>query len=249
MARRIPEKRLQDLIDCAARVFIERGYRQTQMEEIASALGVAKGTLYLYVESKAALFDAVLRYAGKPLDAPPQLPIATPRSGATLAHVRDEIERKEFLPTLTQARRPAARDGRVELEGIVRQLYRALSGERVRIRLIDKSARDFPDIAALWFERVRRGTVALLRRYLEARVREGALRPVHEPAVTARLMLETIFHWAVDRHWDPHPTQVIHEAAAESALVDFIVAALARPVAAGRRKRTRPRATRASGRQ
>lgn len=47
MARRIPEKRLQDLIDCAARVFIERGYRQTQMEEIASALGVAKGTLYL----------------------------------------------------------------------------------------------------------------------------------------------------------------------------------------------------------
>ncbi|MFI5397450.1 MAG: TetR/AcrR family transcriptional regulator [Candidatus Binatia bacterium] len=235
MARRIPEKRFQDLIDRAARVFIERGYRHTQMEEIAAALGVAKGTLYLYVESKEALFDAVLRYAGKPVDTPPQLPIPTPRPGATLAYVRDEIERKDFLPTHTQTRRPAARDGRAELGEVVRALYRTLSGERLRIRLIDKSARDFPDIAALWFERVRRGTVARLRRYLAARVRDGTLRPVHEPAVTARLVLETVFHWAVDRHWDPRPTQVVDEDSAERALVDFVVGALAQPRAADHR--------------
>jgi AcrR family transcriptional regulator len=33
------------------------------MADVAEALGVAKGTLYLCVESKEALFDAVLRYA------------------------------------------------------------------------------------------------------------------------------------------------------------------------------------------
>ena len=248
MARRIPETRFQELIACAARVFIERGYRQTQMEEVASALGVAKGTLYLYVESKEALFDAVLRYAGKPIAAPPQLPIPTPRAGATLAYLRGAIGRKEILPALMRATRgPTGPDGRAELEAVVRELYRTLAGERERIRLIDKSARDFPDMAAFWFDRVRQRTVTLLRRYLEARMRDGTLRPVDQPAVAARLVLETIFHWAVDRHWDPRPTQVIAEAAAEHAVVEFIVAALAQPVAAGRtagaraRQQRRPR--------
>jgi hypothetical protein len=63
---------------------------------------------------------------------------------------------------------------------------------------------------------------------------DATLRPVDRPAVAARLVLETIFHWAVDGHWDPRPTQVINEDSAERALVDFIVAALAQPVAPGR---------------
>ena len=33
------------------------------MEDIACSLGVAEGTLYVYVESKEALFDLVLRCA------------------------------------------------------------------------------------------------------------------------------------------------------------------------------------------
>ena len=63
MARRTPPERLTRLVECATRVFIEQGYRRTQMADIAEALGVAKGTLYLYVESKDALFDLVARCA------------------------------------------------------------------------------------------------------------------------------------------------------------------------------------------
>jgi AcrR family transcriptional regulator len=47
----------------ATEVFIERGYKDTQMDDIAAALGVAKGTVYVYVESKEALFDLVARCA------------------------------------------------------------------------------------------------------------------------------------------------------------------------------------------
>ena len=49
MARGIPAGRLEQLVDCATRVFIDQGYRRTQMADVADALGVAKGTLYLYV--------------------------------------------------------------------------------------------------------------------------------------------------------------------------------------------------------
>jgi AcrR family transcriptional regulator len=51
------------LIEVATQTFVARGYRLTQMSDVAEALGVAKGTLYGYVESKEALFDAAVRLA------------------------------------------------------------------------------------------------------------------------------------------------------------------------------------------
>ena len=49
MARHIPEDRIDGLIRAATEVFIARGYRLTQMADVAEAVGVAKGTLYGYV--------------------------------------------------------------------------------------------------------------------------------------------------------------------------------------------------------
>jgi len=48
MARTVPDDRLARLVECATQVFIEQGYRRTQMADVAKALGVAKGTLYHY---------------------------------------------------------------------------------------------------------------------------------------------------------------------------------------------------------
>src|SRR6266478_5870987 len=124
MPRHDPVARLSDLVKTATEVFIECGYKSTQMEDIASALGVAKGTLYVYVESKDALFDLVLRCADKvrPVERVPRLPIPTPKRGATLAYVRERLAENQTLPTLARAptRSRAARD---EFEGIVRELY------------------------------------------------------------------------------------------------------------------------------
>ena len=83
MARSIPSGRLERLIEVATETFIAEGYRRTQMADVAEALGVAKGTLYGYVESKAALFDAAIRYADghEPLPGTAELPIKTPAPG------------------------------------------------------------------------------------------------------------------------------------------------------------------------
>ena len=42
MARKIPERRFDDLVRAATEVFIAHGYRHTQMADVAEALGVAK---------------------------------------------------------------------------------------------------------------------------------------------------------------------------------------------------------------
>ena len=229
MARRIPDDRLEQLIEPAANVFIEQGYRRTQMADIADALGVAKGTLYLYVESKEALFDLVVRHAdtgaGASVVALP-LPIRTPRAGATLRYVREELERHQRLPRLAEAlARRRVTDVAGELEHIVRELFQALARNRRRIKLIDRTARDYPELAALWFEGARGGFLALLEHYLRDRVERGSVRSFPDIQVAARLILETTVFWAVHRHWDAHPQSVSDEVA-EATVVHFVVNAL-----------------------
>jgi len=52
--------RPQEILDAALTVFAERGYAATRMEDIAGHAGVTKGTIYLYFESKEAVFKALL---------------------------------------------------------------------------------------------------------------------------------------------------------------------------------------------
>src|SRR5260370_28468227 len=108
VARHDPAARLSELVKGATEVFIERGYKGTQMEDIASSLGVAKGTLYVYVESKDALFDLVVRCAdtAKSFERIPRLPIPTPKSGATLRYVRERLAENQNLPALAKALPP-----------------------------------------------------------------------------------------------------------------------------------------------
>jgi AcrR family transcriptional regulator len=59
--RRRKEARPQELTAAALELFTERGFAATRLEDIAARAGVSKGTLYLYFDSKEALFEAVIR--------------------------------------------------------------------------------------------------------------------------------------------------------------------------------------------
>lgn len=50
----------QRILKAAARMFLQYGFKRTTMEEIASLVGVAKGTLYLHFTSKEAIFRAMV---------------------------------------------------------------------------------------------------------------------------------------------------------------------------------------------
>lgn len=53
-------RRRREIIDVAARLFAERGFNGTSMDDIAKELGILKGSLYYWIESKEALLDEVL---------------------------------------------------------------------------------------------------------------------------------------------------------------------------------------------
>ena len=54
------DRRRRELLDVALRVFSERGYHDTRISDLIEAAGVARGTFYLYFESKNAIFHELL---------------------------------------------------------------------------------------------------------------------------------------------------------------------------------------------
>ena len=101
------------------------------MADVAAALGVAKGTLYLYVESKEALFDLVARYAeqrGRSRRSPP-LPVRHAESRERRSvRARASWPQRQVPPALATAlAQQRTADVRAEIEAIIRELYDTLA--------------------------------------------------------------------------------------------------------------------------
>src|SRR5262249_49972731 len=203
MARRPSPDRLDQVLAAALRVFAEKGFRRTQMADVARAMGVAPGTLYTYVTGKDALFQLVVDRAFGPGAAvtPPALPIPAPPPGATLARLRERLTKDAALPSLDAAlRRARVTDARAELSGVVDELYERIERTWRGIVVLERSALEMPELAHVFYAEMRRGLVDRLERYLGARMRAGRLRRTPAPAA-ARFRLESLAR--LPTH--PHP--------------------------------------------
>lgn len=228
MPRPIPSDRLSQLVAAATEVFIAQGYRRTQIDDVAQALGVAKGTIYGSVQSKEALFDAALRYADQlePLPDNSALPLPTPEPGSTLAWLRNRLTREAQNLELTAAlNRTRVRDARQELSTVLRDLYERMDRNRRGIKLVDRCSLDQPELASLWFGEGRWAQHAALAEYLRRRIEKGHLRSGTDTAIAARLLLETLAFWAVHRHWDPSPQQLT-EMDVQTNVIELLVRSL-----------------------
>jgi AcrR family transcriptional regulator len=240
MSRIRPPNRLGQLMDAAIDVFISKGYRRTQMADVARAAGVSQGTLYNYVESKEALFYLIID-RGLIGAAPPILSeqkVRTPAPGETIARLRHRINTELRVPELERAlARSSVADPSAELKAIINQYYAVVARLGRGLDLIERSAVDLPELGQLLYVERRRSIVAQLTRYLESRIASGAFRPLPHPATAARLILETVVWFSRHRHRTPDSAMITDQAALETT-VDFLVGGLIAPT--GQRKlRTR----------
>jgi AcrR family transcriptional regulator len=225
--RKTSKTRWLELVGAATEVFLNKGYKRTQMSDITDAMGLSAGAVYRYVESKEALFDLVVRAgAGMEVDASELTPpIATPRLGATLAFLRETLKREGRIASLRAAlARPKVEDVAGEFESIVRELYAKTLQFRVGIKLLDRSALDWPELAALWSGHWRAGVVNQLSRYLELRISQRLLSAVPDAKAWGRFVIETVAFFALHRHFDPFPTPM-SDAIAEDTAVRALVRA------------------------
>jgi len=225
MPRRRPSDRLRRIIDAAIDVFTLKGYRRTQMSDVARAADVSQGTLYNYVESKEALFFLIIDrgLSDAPLPTEDELPIRTQTPEATVARMRERMSAVLRFPVLDCAlATPAPADPRAELEAIIRELYVLMAETRRAADLIERSALDLPQVGNLLWLEFRRSIVDRLTRYLQRRIVSGAVRPVSDPPTAARLILETVVWFARHRH-NSADSQMITEQGALETTVDFLV--------------------------
>jgi len=91
--------------------------------------------------------------------------------------------------------------------------------------MIERSARELPELADLLNRGMRRPVLDALTDYLDSRAKTGKLRVTPDTAATARLVLETLTWFARHRHSDPYGA-AIPDGLAEDTAVDALIHAL-----------------------
>jgi AcrR family transcriptional regulator len=165
------EARPGELVAAALKLFTERGFAATRLEDVAAEAQVSKGTVYLYFESKEQLFEAVVREAISPnLD----------RAEAMLATFEGPT------PELLRAFYGLAR---TVLDGPVTGV----------VKLILSEAGNFPRLAQLYADLVVRRGLGVLQGILRRGVARGEFRPL-DPQTTAPLLVAPVVFLAAWKH-------------------------------------------------
>jgi AcrR family transcriptional regulator len=203
MPPRIPPDRIESVVVAAARVFVRHGYRRAQVQDVADELGVAKGTVYGYAESKEALFAAAIRYGDgqEPLPGVADLPLPTPPAGAVEALVAERLGAE--VAQLAVVRAAAAPDATVSVGDVVLDLYARLARHRIAIKIVDRCAPELPDLGRVWFGDGRAAQVGVLDSYLTGLANAGRLTLPGPAPLVARTIVESCALWAVHCHFDP----------------------------------------------
>ena len=169
--RRRKAARPAELTAAALGLFVEKGYSATRLDEVAARAGVSKGTLYLYFESKEALFKAVIAMGIDPVMARGEAlfeelrhdPVAL--LGALLGGWWEQI-------------------GATELAGIP--------------KLMIAEAHNFPDVARFYHEEVISRGRELVAGALELGIERGQIRPV-DVASTVQVLMAPLLMLSVWR--------------------------------------------------
>src|SRR5438477_3615946 len=149
------EERAPQILEAALACFSEKGFAASRMEDIARRAGISKGTIYLYFESKEAVFKALAQRV----------------VGSRIADIAALVQAFEG-PTPDLLRLVLGKVGSIVSSGDVAVLPRMVLAE----------AGNFPELAQTWRrEVVDRGLAlweAIIRRG-QARGEFNALEPAH----------------------------------------------------------------------
>lgn len=147
--KRRKEARPSELTAAALGLFVEKGFAATRLEEVAQRAGVSKGTLYLYFDSKEAMFKAVIQEG--------IVPALVEGEARLTRHAETSFELLEDILGIIWAR-----IGETAYAGIP--------------KLIVGEAGNFPEVAQFYYENVIRRGRALVGAALERGMASGEFR-------------------------------------------------------------------------
>jgi AcrR family transcriptional regulator len=235
--KRSVQERFGEVVAAAVRVFTRDGYRAARMSDVARAAGLSEAALYRYVESKEGLFVLAIRHALLLEELPPEtgpggegpgaaFPLKPPPLAQMIDEAREFVAAEVPFGSLAAALDgPEPDDPAAELEAVMRELFTLETQTREAADMIERSARELPELADLLNTGLRRPVLAALTEYLDTRAKAGKLRATPDTAATACLVLETLTWFARHRYSDPYGA-AIPDPLAENTAVDALIHAL-----------------------
>ena len=204
--------RLERIVDAALFTFIDQGYRGTTIQHVAHHAGVSVGSVYSYAAGKEALFELSLRRAlHEPLPDPGSLPYEA-ATGDLVSWVWScVVDIAQFPHLEAAAERPAPPDPLDELEDLVGGIWDWQARYWRAIELIERCAREWPDLHMLYYKEFRRGAFETATRLLKRRMAEGALRAYPDPGTALRVVVESVAFFAMHRHIRPDSADLDEE--------------------------------------
>lgn len=187
---RRPDDRPQEILDAALKVFAERGYRNTRLEDIGEAAGVTKGAIYHYFANKEDLLLRAIEY----------------RREEALGRIEDVL-RDKGVPVSTRLRL------------VVRRWFGSLTEERLAVvtLLVQGIAHEAPDAFRQWLAGGPTASAKLIASLVREGQTRGEFRADADADVAARLLISGLLQQTV---WQQYGSDVPHLAVAQDRLVD-----------------------------
>ncbi|RLV75886.1 hypothetical protein D3C57_141710 [Streptomyces rapamycinicus NRRL 5491] len=180
---------MSEIIDQAMRLFAERGYDGTTLQDVAEAVGLSRANLYNYVKSKEELLVAMVD--------------ATTQSAAS---------------SLREVRRRTDLDSAEKLRMLVHTLVLHRAEQPAQFRTLDRSDQALPAEIAKKHLEGRRAVLREITEVVEEGVTVGRFRPV-DAGITALSIIGMCNWVAWWFHPSPaHPAEPVAEQIAENAV-------------------------------
>lgn len=180
---------MSEIVDQAMRIFAERGYDGTTLQDVADAVGLSRPNLYNYVKSKEDLLVAMVE--------------ATTESAAN---------------ALREVRQRTDLDSTDKLRMLVRALVLRRAEQPAQFRTLDRSDQALPPEIAKKHLQGRRAVLREITGVIEEGITAGRFRPV-DARVTALSIIGMCNWVAWWFHPSPaHPAEPVAEQIAENAV-------------------------------
>ncbi|MFD7496548.1 TetR/AcrR family transcriptional regulator [Streptomyces sp. NPDC059832] len=194
-------RKRQAIMEAATRVFMEKGYSGTSMDDIAKLAVVSKQTVYKHFSDKEKLFAEIVLATTDRIDGVIDLVADIPSDADALDENLTRLAR-QFLTTLTQAQ--------------VLQLR----------RLVIANADAFPELGAAWYEQGFERVLVTLAATFQRLAEDGLLR-IDEPLLAANHFSGLLLWIPVNKamfHGGPQHTQAELDRYATAGVRAFLAA-------------------------
>jgi AcrR family transcriptional regulator len=194
--QRRPDARPEEILEAALAVFGEQGFARTRCDDVARRAGISKGTLYLYFDSKEAIFREMVRA----------------RLGPVVA------EGQEFVRTFEGTSREL-------LVALINRVWAVMSSpDKIRIsRLVIAEISNYPELARFYYGEVIRPARQIMESVITRGIASGEFRAV-DPTFTSRAIhlvcVQFIQHVSLFQRYD---ASLMAEAEARAGIVDLML--------------------------